>query len=71
MADTQQRATTKKFATTNSGKGDLVVLDIDTYERHCVKFEFLRLLNEGLDAERSGRTRPFSDAIADIRNELK
>jgi len=56
---------------TKNGKGDLVVLDIDTYERLCGKFELSRLLNEGLEAEQSGRTRSFSDAIADIRKEFK
>ena len=56
---------------TKNGKGDLAVLSIEAYERLCGKFELLRLLNEGLEAEKTGDTRPFHDAIADIRKGLK
>lgn len=56
---------------TKNGKGDLVVLSIDAYERLCGKFELYRLLDEGLADERAGRTRPFGDAIADIRKGLE
>ncbi|MDR1881823.1 MAG: type II toxin-antitoxin system Phd/YefM family antitoxin, partial [Prevotella sp.] len=52
---------------TKNGRGDLAVLSIDAYERLCGKFELYRLLNEGLEAEKSGRVRPFREAIADIR----
>jgi len=52
---------------TKNGKGDLAVLSIETYERLCGKFELYRLLNEGLEAEKEGRVRPFREAIADIR----
>ncbi len=45
-------------------------MSIETYEELCGKFELFRLLNEGLDAEKAGRVRPFSDAIADIRKGL-
>ena len=56
---------------TKNGKGDLAVLSIEAYEKLCGKFELFRLLDEGLEAEKSGRTRPFSEAIADIRKGLK
>ena len=52
---------------TKNGKGDLAILSIDAYEKLCGKFELFRLLNEGLEAEESGHTRPFKDALADIR----
>ena len=52
---------------TKNGKGDLAVLSIDAYEKLCGKFELFRLLNEGLEAEKDGRTRPFKEALADIR----
>lgn len=55
---------------TKNGKGDLAVLSIETYEELCGKFELFRLLNEGLEAEKAGRTRPFKEAFADIRKGL-
>jgi prevent-host-death family protein len=56
---------------TKNGRGDLAVLSIEAYERLCGKLELFRLLEEGLDAEKSGRTRPFREAITDIRKGLK
>ena len=56
---------------TKNGKGDLAVLSIETYERLCGKLELFRLLDEGLEAEKTGGTRPFHDAISDIRKGLK
>ena len=55
---------------TRNGKGDLAVLSIEAYERLCGKFELFRLLDEGLEAEKSGRIQPFSEAMADIREGL-
>ena len=46
-------------------------LSIETYEKLCEKPELFRLLNEGLEAEKAGRVRPFKDAIADIRKGLE
>jgi len=56
---------------TKNGKGDLAVLSIEAYEKLCGKFELYRLLDEGLEAEKSGRVRPFSEAVSDIRKGLK
>jgi len=55
---------------TKNGKGDLAVMSIEVYERLCGKFELYRLLEEGLEAEKTGQVRPFREAIADIRNGL-
>ena len=55
---------------TKNGRGDLAVLSIETYEKLCGKFELFRLLDEGLEAEKSGRVRPFREAFADIRKGL-
>jgi len=55
---------------TKNGKGDLAVLSIEAYERLCGKFELLKLLDEGLEAEKAGRVRPFSEAITEIRKGL-
>ena len=56
---------------TKNGKGDLAVLSIEAYEKLCGKFELYRLIDEGLEAEKSGRVRPFSEAVSDIRKGLK
>jgi len=55
---------------TKNGKGDLAVMSIEVYERLCGKFELYRLLEEGLEAEKTGQVRPFREAISDIRNGL-
>ena len=55
---------------TKNGKGDLVLLSIEAYERLCGRLELTQLLNEGLDAERTGRVRPFNKAVADIQKRL-
>lgn len=55
---------------TKNGKGDLVVLSIETYERLCGKFELYNLLNEGLQAEKSGNVKPFDDVINNLRKGL-
>ncbi len=55
---------------TKNGKGDLAVLSIEAYEKLCGKFELYNLLNEGLQAEKSGNTKPFDDVIADLRKGL-
>lgn len=52
---------------TKNGKGDLAVLSIEAYENLCGKFELFRLLEEGLQAEKKGKLRPFSDVANDIR----
>ena len=56
---------------TKNGKGDLAVMSIETYERLVGKFELYGLIMDGLDDVRSGNTRPFSEAMADIRARRK
>ncbi len=55
---------------TKNGKGDLAVLSIEAYENLCGKFELFRLLEEGLQAEKKGKLRPFSDVANEIRKGL-
>nr|WP_303692893.1 type II toxin-antitoxin system Phd/YefM family antitoxin [Ruminococcus bromii] len=55
---------------TKNGKGDLAVLSIEAYEKLCGKFELYSLLNEGLQAEKAGNTKPFDDVISDLRKGL-
>ena len=56
---------------TKNGKGDLAVMSIETYERLVGKFELYGLLQKGLDDVRNGNTRPFSEAISDLRERRK
>jgi PHD/YefM family antitoxin component YafN of YafNO toxin-antitoxin module len=55
---------------TKNGKGDLAVLSIEAYEKLCGKFELYSLLNEGLQAEKAGKTKPFDDVISDLKKGL-
>ncbi len=52
---------------TKNGKGDLAVMSIETYERLVGRLELYSLLYEGLNDVKEGKTRPFEEAIADIR----
>lgn len=56
---------------TKNGAGDLVVMDIETYERLVGKFELCTLLEKGFNDLRSDRVSPAHDAIAEIRAELQ
>ena len=52
---------------TKNGKGDLAIMSIEVYEQLKGKLELYHLLEQGLEDERTGKTRPFSSALADIR----
>ena len=52
---------------TKNGKGDLAVLSIEAYEQLLGRFELYGLLQEGMEDIQSGNTRPFSDAMKDIK----
>lgn len=52
---------------TKNGKGDLAVMSMETYEEMVGRFELYGLIQEGIDDVRAGRTRPFDEAMADIR----
>ncbi|MCM1542388.1 MAG: type II toxin-antitoxin system Phd/YefM family antitoxin [Blautia sp.] len=56
---------------TKNGKGDLAVMSIETYEQLVGRFELYGLIQEGLDDVKNGNTRPFSEAIADLRERRK
>ena len=56
---------------TKNGKGDLAVLSIEAYEQLLGKFELYSKLQEGMEDIQSGNTRPFSEALADIRARRK
>ena len=52
---------------TKNGKGDLAVMSIEAYEQLLGRFELYSQIKEGLDDVQSGKVRPFTDALADIR----
>ena len=52
---------------TKNGKGDLAVMSIEAYEQLLGRFELYGLLQEGMEGVQKGDTRPFSDALADIK----
>ena len=52
---------------TKNGKGDLAVMSIEAYEKLTGRLELYALLQEGMDDIAAGNTRPFSEAMADLR----
>lgn len=56
---------------TKNGKGDLAVMSIETYEQLVGRFELYGLIKEGLADIQNGDTRPFSEAVSDLRNRKK
>ena len=55
---------------TKNGQGDLAVMSIETYELLAGKRELHRLLDEGLKADKAGKTRPLDSAFKDIWRKL-
>ena len=56
---------------TKNGKGDLAVLSIEAYEQLLGRFELYGLLQEGMEDIKTGNTRPFAEALSDIRARRK
>lgn len=56
---------------TKNGKGDLAVMSIETYEQLVGRFELYGLIQEGLTDLKNGNTRPFSEAISDLKERKK
>jgi PHD/YefM family antitoxin component YafN of YafNO toxin-antitoxin module len=55
---------------TRNGHGDLAVMSIETYEMIAGKFELYKLLDEGINAKKENRARPFKDVLTDIQKGL-
>jgi len=51
---------------TKNGRGDLAVMSIDVYEKLAGRFELHRLLGEGLEDIKAGRTIPAEQVFAEI-----
>jgi prevent-host-death family protein len=62
---------TEPLFITKNGKGDLVVMSIETYELLTGKKELYNLLDEGLKARDAGQVEPTSRVITEIRTSLK
>ena len=56
---------------TKNGKGDLAVMSIESYEQLVGRSELYSLLQEGLDDIAEGKTRPFAEAMSDLRSRRK
>jgi PHD/YefM family antitoxin component YafN of YafNO toxin-antitoxin module len=52
---------------TKNGRGDLVVMSIETYEALNGKIELYRLLDEGKMAVKAGKKRPLQEVMRDIK----
>ena len=56
---------------TKNGQGDLAVMSIETYELLVGKFELYKLLDEGVEAMKNKRVKPFREAFTDIQKGLE
>ena len=56
---------------TKNGKGDLAVMSIEAYEKITARFELYTSLERGLKDIQEGNTRPFSEALSDLRGRRK
>ena len=56
---------------TKNGKGDLAVMSIEAYERMASCLELYEQIKKGLDDIADGNTRPFSEAMSNIRSRRK
>lgn len=45
-------------------------MSIETYEKFVGKFELYKLLDDGVNAMRDGKVRPFKDVLTDIEKDL-
>ena len=56
---------------TKNGKGDLAVMSIESYEQLTARFELYTAIEKGMQDIQSGDTRPFSEAMSDLRRKRK
>ena len=52
---------------TKNGKGDLAVMSIEAYERLIGRYELYSAIQEGMTDIQEGRTKPFQEAMSEIR----
>ena len=56
---------------TKNGKGDLAVMSIEAYEQLVARFELYSSIERGMQDISNGSTRPFSEAMADLKSKRK
>lgn len=56
---------------TKNGKGDLAVMSIEAYEELTARYELYSMIHEGIDDIAAGRTRSFTESMANIRSRRK
>ena len=52
---------------TKNGKGDLAVMSIESYEALTGRLELYRLIQEGLDDVKAGRTHPAEEIMKKLQ----
>ena len=55
---------------TKNGHGDLAVMSMELYNQLAGKHELYRLIDEGIDDAKSGRVRPYKDAMTALRQRV-
>jgi prevent-host-death family protein len=55
---------------TKNGQGDLAVMSIETYELLAGKIELYKLLEEGLESTKLGKTRSIDSVMENIKAKL-
>lgn len=56
---------------TKNGKGDLAVMSVEAYEKMCGKFELYSLVEQGLNADATEKTKPLSKVMENVRSGIK
>lgn len=52
---------------TKNGKGDIAVMSIESYESLRGKLDLYEKIADGLDDIQTGNTRPFAEAMKDLK----
>ena len=55
---------------TKNGKGDLVVMSMETYELLSGKLELYSLIGTGLDQVKQGKIKPMKESLKMIRQKI-
>ena len=61
---------TEPMFITKNGYGDLAVMSINTYEKFFGRYELYHLLDEAIEAEKSGDFADYDDFITELRKDM-
>jgi prevent-host-death family protein len=56
---------------TKNGKGDLTVMSIEIYEKLVSKYEFYKLLDEGMEAMKNNKVLPAENVFVQLERDLE